>query len=305
MRAAVKFGFNKPDRAGERAPRARSRQRLRSAGPAVRGLVGDRAREWFQASTLGDGRCGRHDRRPRPAGRYRRCCTERAAAVRAGDNPEGRRRGPGHDGGSGLVRHRQQPPRSPASRSPARPGTAELKDTAGKKNDVKDTDAWFVATPPPRIQRSSSARCFPNGGVRGRHRGAGGASGAGGRAGDQLSGAVVVGPSGHPPRERQSFRRSRGFGGARALVQDAEWTFNPRSRQSSGSGRRFMGVAGLQPADATKLEASEWFALIAGFRAGAGRPRTHDLGPLRGRARPGTAGPRRTGRIRSVSGRFE
>jgi penicillin-binding protein A len=41
-------------------------------------------------------------------------------------------------------------------------GTAELKDTSGKKNDAKDTDAWFVAYAPAEDPKVVVCALFPN-----------------------------------------------------------------------------------------------------------------------------------------------
>jgi penicillin-binding protein A len=41
-------------------------------------------------------------------------------------------------------------------------GTAELKDTSGKKNDAKDTDAWFVAYAPAQDPKVVVCALFPN-----------------------------------------------------------------------------------------------------------------------------------------------
>ena len=41
-------------------------------------------------------------------------------------------------------------------------GTAELKDTSGKKNDAKDTDAWFVAYAPAQNPKVVVCALFPN-----------------------------------------------------------------------------------------------------------------------------------------------
>jgi cell division protein FtsI/penicillin-binding protein 2 len=50
-------------------------------------------------------------------------------------------------------------------------GTAELRDTAGKTNDAKDTDAWFVGYAPVGHPRIVVGALFPN-------QGAGGATAA-------------------------------------------------------------------------------------------------------------------------------
>ena len=41
-------------------------------------------------------------------------------------------------------------------------GTAELRDTAGKKNDAKDTDAWFVGYAPVGDPKVVVCALFPN-----------------------------------------------------------------------------------------------------------------------------------------------
>jgi cell division protein FtsI/penicillin-binding protein 2 len=46
-------------------------------------------------------------------------------------------------------------------------GTAELKDTAGKQNEAKDTDAWFVAYAPVGHPKVVVSALFPNQGYGG------------------------------------------------------------------------------------------------------------------------------------------
>ncbi len=43
-------------------------------------------------------------------------------------------------------------------------GTAELTDTAGKQNEAKDTDAWFVAYAPVQDPKVVVCALFPNAG---------------------------------------------------------------------------------------------------------------------------------------------
>ena len=129
-------------------------------------------------------------------------------------------------------------------------GTAELRDTAGKKNEAKDTDAWFVGYAPVGDPKVVVCALFPEPGVRRRHRRAGGQGRAGGGAGARVV-VCRIGPARGAARDacrRYSMstfarrmteqRRQHGPAGPRYRSRETSDGFEwPGANTSSVSGR--------------------------------------------------------------------